>query len=53
MSKPDDSRKITRNTYNGKKLAQGILKKLLRHLFVVACIIFKFCLLEEEIKISR
>ena len=53
ISKPDDLQKITGNNYNGKKLAQGILKTLLRHLFVVACIIFKFCLQEEEIKISR
>ena len=53
ISKPDDSRKITGNTYNGKKLVQGILKALLIHLFVVPCIIFKFCLQEQEIKILR
>lgn len=53
ISEPDDSRKITGNTYNGKKLAQGILKTLLIHLFVVACIILKFCLQEQEIKILR
>ena len=53
ISEPDDSRKITGNSYNGKNLAQGILKTLLIHLFAVACIILKFCLQEQETKVLR